>query len=343
MKVLVTGGCGFLGSHVCRYYMKRGDRVISLDNMTKFELARSGYATEAARKYNWDLLSGLGVETVREDVRNAEAVMDYASGCDYIVHTAAQPAMTISWEDPVLDFSTNVAGTFNVLEAARRHKIPVASCATIHVYGNGINQSLEEEGKRYSRSPASIDENHPTMEGDLSPLHASKMAGDMYVRTYAKVYGLTAASFRLTGIYGPGQLGGEDHGWVANFSIRAVLGRPVTIFGTGKQLRDILYVEDAAEAFHAFYTNPAPGVYNVGGGERAAISLLECLDMIEDILGREIQVAYEEERYGDLRYFVCDISKARKLFKWKPSVGPREGLERLIAWIQENRHLFSAG
>jgi len=314
--------------------------VVSFDNMTKYERARTGYASEAARQYNWDLLSSLGVEMIREDVREAEAVMDYSNGCDYIVHTAAQPAMTISWEDPVLDFTTNVMGTFNVLEAARCHKIPVASCATIHVYGNRINQTLEEEEKRYSRSPASIDENHPTMEGDLSPLHASKMAGDMYVRTYANVYGLTAASFRFTGIYGPGQLGGEDHGWVANFAIRAVLGRPVTIFGTGKQLRDILYVGDAAKAFHAFYKNPVPGVYNIGGGEPAAISLLECLDMIKEILGKDVRIMYEKERYGDLRYFVCDISKAAALLKWTPLVRPREGIERLIAWIKETRYLF---
>lgn len=341
MKVLVTGGCGFLGSHVCRYYAERGDAVTSLDNMTKYELIRTGYCADDARSYNCDLLSALGVRMIREDVRNAEAVLDYSSDCDYIVHTAAQPAMTISWEEPGLDFSTNVAGTFNVLEAARRHKIPIASCATIHVYGNAINQTLEEADSRYTRNPATIDEAHPTMEGNLSPLHASKMSGDIYVRTFAQVYGLKAASFRLTGIYGPAQLGGEDHGWVANFSIRAVLGRPVTIFGSGKQLRDILYVEDAAAAFQAFYDNQVPGAYNIGGGEPCAVSLLECIELIQECCGRSVTVRFENERYGDLRYFVCDIRKARRSLQWEPSVLPRSGVERLIKWIKDNVRLFS--
>ncbi len=342
MKVLVTGGCGFLGSTICEYYVKRGDEVVSLDNMTKYELERTGYAAAAARDYNWDTLAAMGVRMVREDIRNPEALLDHSLGCGYIIHTAAQPAMTISWEDPRLDFSTNVYGTFNVLEAARRHNVPVASCATIHIYGNKINETLTESLTRYVRVPMAIDENHLTMEGNLSPLHASKMSGDIYVRTYAKVYGLKAASFRLTGIYGPRQFGGEDHGWVANFSIRAVLGWPLTIFGTGKQLRDILYAADAAEAFQAFYESQEPGVYNIGGGEPCAISLIECIDIIKELCGREVSVVYEKDRYGDLRYFVCNIDKAKQSLNWEPKVRPREGVEKLIRWIKENRSLFAS-
>ena len=330
-----------MGSHVCEYYAKRGDSVISLDNMTKYELERTGYMADAARQYNWNYLQAAGVRLVKDDVRNAEALMDHCSGCDYIVHTAAQPAMTLSWEDPVNDFTTNAAGTLNVLEAARRHGIPVASCATIHIYGNRINETLSEAETRYVRAPAAIDESHPTLEGTLSPLHASKMSADIYVRTYADVYGVKAASFRLTGIYGPRQLGGEDHGWVANFSIRAVLGWPLTIFGTGKQLRDILFVTDAASAFHAFYKNPIPGVYNIGGGEPFSISLIECIDMIREICRKEVTVRFEPDRYGDLRYFICDTSKAKQSLGWSPLVAPRQGIERLIDWIGENKDLFS--
>jgi len=342
MKVLVTGGCGFLGSNVCEYYAKRGDEVLSLDNMTKYELERTGYAAGAARDHNWNTLQAMGVRMVREDIRKAEAVMDYSSGHDFIVHTAAQPAMTISWEDPRLDFSTNVYGTFNVLEAARTHGIPVACCATIHIYGNRINDTLIETQTRYVRTPAAIDEDHPTMEGNLSPLHASKMSGDIYARAYAKVYGLKAASFRLTGIYGPRQFGGEDHGWVANFSIRAVLGWPLTIFGTGKQLRDVLYADDAVAAFQAFYDSQEPGAYNVGGGEPCAISLLECIEIIKEFCGREVTVRREKERYGDLRYFVCDINKAKHALNWEPKVRPREGIGKLIRWIEQNRDLFAS-
>lgn len=343
MKVLVTGGCGFLGSHVCEFYARRGDTVISLDSMTKYELQRTGYTTDAAREYNWNFLKTLGVKLVKEDIRNAEALSDHSSGCDYIIHTAAQPAMTLSWEDPVNDFTTNVAGTLNVLESARRHGIPTASCATIHVYGNKLNETLSESETRYTRTPAAIDEGHATLEGTLSPLHASKMAADIYVRTYADVYGVKAASFRLTGIYGPRQLGGEDHGWVANFSIRAILGWPLTIFGTGKQLRDILFVTDVVSAFQSFYENQVPGAYNIGGGEANSISLLECIAMIREICGKELEVKFAPDRFGDLRYFICDIRKAKELLKWSPRVAPRPGVELLISWIRENMNLFSAG
>lgn len=339
-RVLVTGGCGFLGSHVCEYYATRGDEVISYDNMTKYELQRTGFAADMARDHNQDYLGSLGVSMVRGDVRNLEELLDHARGCDYIIHTAAQPAMTISWEDPLLDMTTNVVGTFNVLESARRLKIPVASCATVHVYGNGINTTLKEEEKRYTREPQAISEEHPTLEGSLTPLHASKAAADIYVRAFIDTYGLQAASFRLTGIYGPRQFGGEDHGWVANFSIRSVMGWPITVFGSGKQVRDILYATDACDAFDAFYRERKPGIYNIGGGPRAAISLLECIDMLQSINGRKLDVRFEPDRHGDLRYFVSDISRAKKELGWSPAVMPQAGIEALVEWIQANREIF---
>ena len=341
MKVLVTGGCGFLGSHVCEYYIQKGAEVIAYDNMTKHELKRTGYMAEEARNYNWDLLNSMGVKLVKADVRSFEELTDNAQGCDYIIHTAAQPAMTISWEDPRLDITSNVIGTFNVLEAARKLKIPVASCATIHVYGNEINKSLKEEERRYVREPEAIDENYPTLEGIITPLHASKAAGDNYTRVYIDTYQVETASFRLTGIYGTRQLGGEDHGWVANFSIRSILGWPLTIFGTGKQLRDIIYATDVCRAFDAFYQARKPGIYNIGGGAETAISLLECIDIIEEINKEKPDVKFEPDRHGDLRYFICDISKAQKNLNWHPEILPREGIEKLIDWIKENIHLFS--
>jgi len=340
MRVLVTGGCGFLGSHVCEFYLKKGAQVISYDNMTKHELVRTGFAADAARNYNWNYLKALGVKLVKADIREFENLLDHAQGCDYIIHTAAQPAMTISWEDPRLDFTSNVFGTFNVLETARKLKIPVASCATIHIYGNKINEILKEEERRYVREPEGIDENHPTLEGTLTPLHASKAAGDTYHKVYIDTYKLEAASFRLTGIYGTRQFGGEDHGWVANFAIRTVLDWPITIFGTGKQVRDIIYATDVCEAFDAFYRVRKPGVYNIGGGHKTVISLLDSIDMLKDIHGRGPRVEFAPVRHGDLLYFVCDIAKARKELNWEPQILPREGIERLISWIKENQELF---
>lgn len=342
MKVFVTGGCGFLGSHVCEFYRKKGDEVISYDNMTKFELNRTGFRTEAARNYNWDYLENLGVKLVKADVRDFDSLVGHAKGCDYIVHTAAQPAMTISWEDPLMDISTNVMGTFNVLEVSRKLNIPVACCATIHIYGNRINDTLFEQERRYVKEPESIDENHPTLEGTLSPLHASKASGDIYVKAYIDTYHLEAASFRLTGIYGPRQFGSEDHGWVANFAIRSVLGWPITVYGTGKQVRDIIYATDVCKAFDAFFETRNSGIYNIGGGPRTAISLLECIETLQDILGQRPDVRFEPDRYGDLRYFVCNTEKAGRQLGWSPETMPKEGIERLLEWINREKHIFLA-
>lgn len=340
MKVLVTGGCGFLGSHVCEFYRAKGAEVISYDNMTKHELNRTGFGVEKARDYNWNYLQNLGVELVKADIRHFDELMSYANGCDYIVHTAAQPAMTISWEDPTLDITSNVMGTFNVLEVARQLKIPVASCATVHVYGNKINETLKEGEKRFIRDPEGIDENELILQGKLTPLHASKAAGDIYVKAYIDTYNLEAASFRLTGIYGTRQFGGEDHGWVANFSIRSVMNWQSTIFGTGKQVRDIVYATDVCEAFDAFYQQRKPGIYNIGGGVKTAISLLQCFDILEDILGKRPEVRFDKQRHGDLSYFICDIAKAKQELLWEPKVMPKEGITRLINWIIENKAIF---
>jgi len=266
--------------------------------------------------------------------------MEHSEGVDFLIHTAAQPAMTISIENPELDFSTNVRGTFNVLKVARNLKIPVVSCGTIHIYGNKINDTLIEQETRYVRNPSAIDESHPIVEGTLTPLHASKRAAELYLETYILSYKLNAASFRLTGLYGPRQFGGEDHGWVANFAIRALMDRPLRIFGTGKQIRDILSPKDGARAFHAFYERGEPGIYNIGGGVKYATSLLECIDLIGEILGKRPAIQFDEGRLGDLLYFICDIRKANRILGWSPEIPPREGVKELLAWLEEEKELF---
>ncbi|OGM21884.1 nucleoside-diphosphate sugar epimerase [Candidatus Woesebacteria bacterium RIFCSPHIGHO2_01_FULL_38_9] len=340
MKVLVTGGAGFAGSHTCEYYKKQGAKVIAYDNLTKFELRRTGYSTEKARFYNVDFLKKIGVNIAKEDIRDRKTLESYAKSSDYIIHTAAQPAMTISWEDPELDFSTNVVGTFNLLEIVRKYKIPMVSCATIHIYGNKINQEVREGKTRYIRRPEEIDEGHRLVEGVLTPLHASKRTGDLYVQTYIDTYKLPLASFRLTGLYGSRQFGGEDHGWVANFAIRAVMGYPLVIFGTGKQARDILYVSDLVKAFDAFFKKQKPGVYNIGGGRPTLISLIDCIQLIEDILDKKVEVKYQVSRMGDLIYFACDTRKAERYLGWQARVLPRVGVTELVEWVKKNKKLF---
>jgi len=342
MKVLVTGGCGFIGSHVCEFYRNLNWDVVSYDNMTKYELEKTGYNAELARNYNWNFLQKLGVDLCKKDVRNFDDLLEAGTGCDYIIHTAAQPAMTLSVEDPHLDLTTNVIGTYNVLELAKRLQVPIVSCATIHVYGTGINDTLKEVGTRYVREPAGIDENVPVMTGVITPLHASKMSAECYVRTFIDTYKVKAASFRLTGLYGPRQFGGEDHGWVANFIIKALTERPIIIFNTGKQVRDILYATDLCHAFHAFFENQIPGIYNIGGGPKTSISLIETINYLEKLLGRKIDYSFGGERWGDLYYWVSDTTRAKERLGWDAETLPEDGIKTLLEWIQENINIFQA-
>ncbi len=344
MKILVTGGCGFLGSHVCETFRKEGWEVVAYDNMTKHELNRTGFRTDEVRDYNARVLRNMGVEIVQADIRNREELLEHTSGCRFIAHTVAQPAMTISWEDPDLDFTSNVVGTFNVLTAARKHNIPIASCSSVHVYGPWINDTLKEDKTRFTRDPMTISEDDHTMNpgisGLISPLHASKASAEHYVKTFADMFGVKAATFRYTGIYGTRQFGGEDHGWVANFSIRNIMRRPLTVFGTGKQLRDILYAGDAASAFLAYQRNPVPGTYNIGGGPKHMISLLECIELIDKLSGNKSEVKFGPKRDGDLSYFVCNIERVSNTLNWHPRVLPEEGVSMLLSWIKENDKLF---
>jgi CDP-paratose 2-epimerase len=343
MKVLVTGGCGFLGYHVCSLFRAKGAEVVAYDNLAKHEFARIPYMRPEARDFNYRKLQSAGVTIAKEDIRDRETLAAMATDCDYICHTAAQPAMTIACEDPQLDFSTNTAGTFNVLEAARGAGIPVAICSSIHTFGpDGINGSLREEETRYVRTPVTIGEDEPLLQGAVTPLHASKRCNEIYLQSYIDTYKLRAACFRLTGIYGPHQFGGEDHGWVANFAIRTMLGLPLTIFGTGKQLRDILYASDAARAFEAFYVRQNSGIYNIGSGEASMISLRESIALIEKLTGKRADVRFGEGRFGDLHYFVTDHRRFTQATGWEPAVRPDEGVAKLVEWVQANPELFQA-
>ena len=347
MKVLVTGGCGFLGSHVCGLFKEKGWDVLAYDNLTKFEYSRVPYFNvEEVRNYNLNLLESKEVPVVIDDVRNLKMLIKVASSCDLIVHCAAQPAMTIAMENPQLDFEVNVQGTLNVLECARKYNIPMVNCSTIHVYGTGINNYLKEGDNRFFLAGPKQDineEGYPIglLTGTLTPLHASKRAAEIYVQAYTDTYRIKAATFRLTGMYGPRQFGGEDHGWVANFAIRTILGLPIKVFGTDKQVRDILYVKDAAEAFYRWFSNRCPpGIYNIGGGDNCITSIRNCLNLLKHITGKTQDIHLEPPRKGDLYYFCCDIRKARKDFGWAPTTLPQEGINELVTWIQENRRVF---
>jgi CDP-paratose 2-epimerase len=263
-----------------------------------------------------------------------------------IVHLAGQVAVTTSVTDPRDDFESNALGTFNVLEAARlsgRDPIFIYS-STNKVYGGMEDVELVEEETRW-RYRDLIHGCPETQPLDFhSPYGCSKGAGDQYVRDYARIYGLRSVVFRQSCIYGPRQFGVEDQGWVAWFMIAAVTGRPMTVYGDGKQVRDILYVDDLLDGYDAAVEkiDTASGeVYNLGGGPNNVMSVwAEFGPMLENLMGEPIEVARGDWRPGDQRVFYADIRKVEGELGWKPQVGVKEGIERLFNWVKENKELF---
>jgi CDP-paratose 2-epimerase len=338
-KVCICGTAGFLGSHVAELFSSKGWKVIGIDNLTKYELSRTDYNVEAARNYNVNFLKSIGAELVIGDIRDYDKLIKVVTGCDYIINCAAQPAMTIALENPIYDAENNIMGTLNILQAARLLNIPVAVCSTIHVYGNGeLNKFWVSNKLKYNPQ---INENENLLTGQITPLHVSKYTTELYARAFMESFGSKIFTARLTGIYGERQTGGEDHGWVANFAIKTLLNRPIKVFGTDKQVRDILYVKDAAQAFLDWYEHgQVSGVYNIGGGIPCITSIKDCLQILSEITGKKQNITLELARKGDLWYFCCDIKKATSTFGWKPTVLPRDGIQRLVDWVKENQELF---
>ena len=250
--------------------------------------------------------------------------------------------MTVALEDPSYDADDNIMSIVNMLNIAKELQIPLVNCSSIHVYGNNINNELAEANTRFVNNPPEFDENLKILNGELTPLHVSKYATELYTQSFAEMYNMKTATFRLTGMYGERQFGGMDHGWVANFAIRTIMDKEIIVFGTDKQVRDILYASDAAAAFYYWFKEGCPvGTYNIGGGFDNSISLGECLfelKMLNNAMQAPIEI--KPKRQGDLWYFVCDYKKAYKTFKWKPLVSPREGLRKITDWIKSNKELF---
>ncbi|NPA93579.1 MAG: NAD-dependent epimerase/dehydratase family protein [Chloroflexi bacterium] len=338
-RYLITGGAGFIGVNYVARLLSRGEDVTIYDN-----LSRAG----AARNLAW-LREQFGADAFRlveGDVRDAALLAVTAREADVIVHLAAQVAVTTSVRHPRLDFEINAQGTFNVMEAARLspRQPMVLYASTNKVYGGMEDVAVVEEETRYRYAdlPYGVPETQPL---DFhSPYGCSKGTGDQYVRDYARIYDIPTVVFRQSCIYGPHQWGVEDQGWVAWFIIAAVTGRPITIYGDGKQVRDVLFVEDLLDAYDAAIARReavAGEVFNVGGGPQNTISIWrEFGPLLERLLGRPIPVTYGDWRPGDQRVYVSDIRKAEKMLAWQPKVGVEEGVEKLLAWVQAHRELF---
>jgi CDP-paratose 2-epimerase len=345
MKLLVTGGAGFVGSHVAEYYAKRGSEVLVFDNLSRVEILGKSVGDPL---YNWNYLKNNygNVELVKGDIGRFEEVKAASKDVDAIVHTAAQVAVTTSLSDPRTDFEINALGTFNVLEAARLNDAALVFCSTNKVYGENVNKiPVREEKKRYcftdEKYKNGIPETFPIDLCGHSPYGCSKLAADIYMQDYAHTYGLKTGVFRMSCIYGERQFGVEDQGWVAWFVIASLTNKQITIYGDGKQVRDVLYVTDLVEAFSAFANSKLKHeVFNMGGGSENTLSLLELLDLLKELTGRSPQTSIADWRQVDQKVYVSDISKAERLLNWRPRVRPRESVEKLVNWVNTNSGLF---
>ncbi|WP_457549429.1 NAD-dependent epimerase/dehydratase family protein [Archaeoglobus sp.] len=343
MRILVTGGAGFVGSHVAEYFSKKGCEVIAFDNLKRGEILGKNISLE----YNVEFLRTLdNVTFVKGDIRDFNLLRDICKDVDAIIHTAAQVAVTTSIVNPREDFEINVVGTFNVLESARLNDCAVIYCSTNKVYGDNVNKiPVVEKEKRYEfsddRYKNGIPEDFPIDLCKHTPYGCSKLAGDLYTQDYGYVYGLKTGVFRMSCIYGERQFGVEDQGWVAWFTIATLLDRPITIYGDGKQVRDVLYVKDLVKAFDLFLeSNLKHEVFNIGGGVNNTLSLLELLDLLERFTGKRTSIRYDNWRPSDQKVYISDISKANELLNWKPEVNPEEGVKRLVKWVESNRYIF---
>jgi CDP-paratose 2-epimerase len=336
---LVTGGAGFIGSNYVYRLLSRGEQVIVYDNLT-----RAG----APRNVRWltETFGSNAFKLVVGDVRDAALISAWAREADVIVHLASQVAVTTSVLNPREDFEINALGTFNVLEAARLSgRYPLLLYASTNkVYGGMETVPIVEDETRYRYADLPLGVSETELLDFHSPYGCSKGTGDQYVRDYHRIYDLPGVVLRQSCIYGPRQFGVEDQGWVAWFVIAAVTGRPLHIYGDGKQVRDLLFIDDLLDAYDVVLANidrSTGQIYNVGGGVQNAISIWqEFGPLLEKLIGRELPATFGDWRPGDQRVFIADIGKAERQLGWRPNISVQEGVARLVNWVQQNQELF---
>jgi CDP-paratose 2-epimerase len=332
MNVVITGGAGFIGANLARRLLRRGESVTIFDN---FSRRGSQDNIEWLRRE-----CSARPEIVQGELADAASVTRTLSSADVIYHLGGQVAVTTSVLNPRADFEANAIGTFNVLEGARlSHRGPIVIYASTNkVYGALEGAEVIEDTTRYhfKSLPHGVPEHWPL---DFhSPYGCSKGTGDQYVRDYARIYGLPTVVFRQSCIFGYRQFGVEDQGWLAWMVIAAVTGRPITIYGNGKQVRDVLFIDDLLDAYDAAVNRiglAAGQVYNVGGGPEHALSVwAEFGPILESLIGRAIDVEYGPTRPGDQPLYISDIRKAARDLDWQPRIGVRDGIEKLVTWVR---------
>lgn len=339
-KALITGGAGFIGSNLAHRLLSRGHDVTIFDN-----LSRSG----TDHNISW-LREQFGQDQFRlvaAGLADFGTLKNASEGADCIYHLAGQVAVTASVQDPRADFEDNARGTFNALEAARLsgHDPIFIYASTNKVYGGMESVKIVRDGNHYTYGD--LEKGIPeSMPIDFhSPYGCSKGAGDQYTRDYYRIYGLRTVVMRQSCIYGYRQFGIEDQGWVAWFIIASLKNCPITICGDGKQTRDILFIDDLLDAYDAAVNRidvAAGQIYNVGGGPDNTIAIWsEFGPLLGELLGRPVEVTYDDWRPGDQQVFVSDIRKIRRDLGWAPKINTREGIRCLYEWIQNNQDLFA--
>ncbi len=333
-KILITGGAGFIGCNVAKYFMENPEyEIIIFDN-----LSRNG--TDS----NIEWLKMHGEMTFwQEDIRDFIAVESLfrENEIDVVLHLAAQVAVTTSVIDPREDFEINALGTFNLLEAIRQNdQEPLfIYTSTNKVFGGLEDIGVEERNGAYTFKEFENGISESRSLDFHSPYGCSKGAADQYVHDYYRIYNIPTVVFRQSCIYGYRQFGIEDQGWVAWFMIASLLGKKITVYGDGKQVRDILFIDDLVALFDAAINNPeksAGQIYNIGGGPDNRLSLLELLDWLENTKEIKNEYSFADWRAGDQPVYFSNIDKAKKDLSWQPNISKNIGLEKLYHWINDN-------
>jgi CDP-paratose 2-epimerase len=346
MRILITGGAGLVGSHCAEILAldNRKNKIILLDNLMRSKIF--GY-DKASVEYNWNYLKKYkNIERIKGDVRNDKDVAKaIGEGIDIAILTAGQPGVPSSVRMPKEDFSINAFGTLNVLEAVRKKSKDAIAiyCSTNKVYGENVDKiPLKEKEKRYIYDGVQgVSETVPTDLTGHTPYGVSKLVGDLYVQEYGHIYKMKTAAFRMSCTYGTRQFGFEDQGWVAWFIIATLFNKPITIYGDGKQVRDMLYVDDLVDAFKRFINSDLKGaVFNIGGGPENTISLLEFMEQLEKLTGKKPKPKFSDWRPSDQKVYISDTSKLEQALGWKIKVSVQEGLSKLAKWVKDNEGYF---
>jgi CDP-paratose 2-epimerase len=341
--VLITGGAGFIGANLANRLVQKGCTVRVFDSF-----ARHGVEDNVAWLRD---THGDRIEIRQGDVRDASAVRAAMEGVEHVFHLAAQVAVTSSLLDPRNDFEVNALGTLNVLEAMREQARPpsIVFSSTNKVYGALDDIDVAVSGDRYVPNDAQV-RVHGIGEARAlefhSPYGCSKGAAEQYILDYSRSFGIDSVVLRMSCIYGPHQHGNEDQGWVAHFIRSALAGKPITIYGDGCQVRDVLFVEDLLDAFEAAYAGVetlSGRAFNIGGSTAHTVSLRELMDIIERTLGAPVEFEFDAWRTGDQRYYVSDIARFRAATGWRPRTDVTHGVEALVAWLEQAVPALRAG